>query len=339
MLAFAMSGCAQPEREPARIPFDADFEAPLLLARRSERPLRPIYRFSIVRGGTYSATELHEAAQTDSAVGRHYDGMAFERVQATTVTEPRRVHVSYRVGNQIYWTKHKVTLKPGEATLTDGKFEVRARCGNGISDRPMLPTLEDEPDISEFDRVVSSPDSELESTPGAPFASMLPDTSGVLGIPGDASTTGFAGEPIGAGPPAGTIAPLGEGTPIRQSTADDPSESRLYLPSDGSWPEFAKAPSDPGRSLPESNGALPIALPDGTLLIPVPKGRNIPVPHLDTPGFPTETLLSNPALAWGANPDPPLPVPEPATILLVGGGIGVVIARRLRRKKTPNSKP
>ena len=55
------------------------------------------------------------------------------------------VHVSYRVGGSLYWTKNRVRIPKGETLITDGRHFARARCGNRVSVLAEAPTLPDEP--------------------------------------------------------------------------------------------------------------------------------------------------------------------------------------------------
>ena len=52
-----------------------------------------------------------------------------------TLTDDRFEYVSYRVQNQIYWTKNKLRIPKGELLLSDGHNYARARCGNRLSDQ------------------------------------------------------------------------------------------------------------------------------------------------------------------------------------------------------------
>jgi hypothetical protein len=45
---------------------------------------------------------------------------------------PILVYVSYRRGNRVDWTDHRVEIPAQEVLLTDGTNLVRARCGNRI---------------------------------------------------------------------------------------------------------------------------------------------------------------------------------------------------------------
>jgi len=79
---------------------------------------RPHYPYSVVPGGVHSTMELASAGR-DPVVAAHYARVNMASARIETVRAPRRVHVSYRIGDRIYWTKRKVTLSPGERILTD----------------------------------------------------------------------------------------------------------------------------------------------------------------------------------------------------------------------------
>src|SRR5688500_17318627 len=80
---------------------------------------RPIYRHSVIPGGAYSSAELVAATRTDSVVFAVYGPVA-TTVHARTVGGSRRAYMSYRIGNDVYWTKKKLLLNAGETTLTSG---------------------------------------------------------------------------------------------------------------------------------------------------------------------------------------------------------------------------
>src|SRR6185295_9838932 len=75
---------------------------------------RPVYRHSIVAGGAYSRGEVAEAMRKDAVVAAHYANVDVAKVHTSRVTAARAVYVSYRVGSQVYWTKNRVRLSPGE---------------------------------------------------------------------------------------------------------------------------------------------------------------------------------------------------------------------------------
>jgi hypothetical protein len=115
---------------------------------------RRVYPYSIVPGGLADRKELARAIVTDKVVAVHY--AAFEAGKATveTVRKPRAVYVSYRKGDKVYWTAKKLQLAEGETLLSDGRSEIRGRCGNRISDVPQLPVEARGPSEEELDSSV-----------------------------------------------------------------------------------------------------------------------------------------------------------------------------------------
>jgi hypothetical protein len=186
------------------------------------------YPYSVVPGGVHSAEAL-AAAVEDPLVAEHYASIDIAHARVATVPAPRQVYVSYRVGNRLYWTSHKLALHAGEQVLTDGLNEIRARCGNRISDTPQQPTLAKEPDVAEFDRAVPM-------LPGRTLASALPNALALQtdGLPLDISS--FPAERTFSGPldeqprtasVAPTPAPLGAvpvvtHDPITTTSGDTP---------------------------------------------------------------------------------------------------------------------
>jgi hypothetical protein len=110
-----------------------------------------MYRYSVVPGGAYSRSELETAVATDPVVAAHYADFDLARTHLTRVETPRLVHVSYRMGDTVYWSRQKVWLRRGEALLTDGAAQARGRCGNRVCDRTEGPFAPVEPPIADFD--------------------------------------------------------------------------------------------------------------------------------------------------------------------------------------------
>ena len=100
---------------------------------------RPVYRYSVVPGGMNDAAELKDIVRKDKVVAQHYAAFDITKIHNKTVKKARSVYVSYRKGDNIYWTKTKVKLALGETILSDGSLESRARCANRISDTPQFP--------------------------------------------------------------------------------------------------------------------------------------------------------------------------------------------------------
>ena len=148
---------------------------------------RPVFKYSIVPGGVRSGDEVVRAMLRDPVVAEHYAHVVPAALRTETLTAPLSVSVSYRVGDQVFWTKKKLTLSKGEKVLTDGKTTLRERCGNILSMEPLGPSLETEPAAPEFD---------LRIDPFTPHDGVNP-----LGYPPDPPAPP-------SGPPPGTPTPF-----------------------------------------------------------------------------------------------------------------------------------
>jgi hypothetical protein len=179
----------------------------LLLPQVQSRNRRLVYPYSVVPGGVASAAELRQAADHDAAVSEHYSGFSYQRARIVEVDQPKLVYLSYRRGNQIFWTRKQASLHKGEKLLTDGHITARARCGNQVSVLPQAKTSPQEPTMAELDRpdaVASGMErnspSEFDSKildidPGLPFGPLGPGNSFAGGPP----PGGFMPMPIGGG--------------------------------------------------------------------------------------------------------------------------------------------
>jgi len=81
---------------------------------------RPVYRYSVIPGGVRTPEELIEAMASDSTVAGHYAGIDKAHLTTARLSEPLQAHVSYRIGDRVYWTKRKVTIQAGEQIVTAG---------------------------------------------------------------------------------------------------------------------------------------------------------------------------------------------------------------------------
>jgi hypothetical protein len=236
-------------------------------------PARPAFRHSVVPRGAYTADEVAAAMSRDRVVATHYSGVNLQELRAERQPEVLPVYMSYRIGDEIFWTKQKVGLKQGETILTDGVNHIRARCGNRVAFAPMEPTADDEPDDMEFDvltddsEVVVPVDTERLPQPvaGIPFVS----------IPGPSPDPFSPADPI----EVGSI-----GIPVDGYRADRPEVPFTY-PS----LQDSRDPGDPGD-----------------------------------PGNPHQSIF--------LPTEDPVVAPEPATLLLVGGGLAALLTRRHRRR-------
>ncbi|MGC2657884.1 MAG: PEP-CTERM sorting domain-containing protein [Bryobacteraceae bacterium] len=109
------------------------------------RALRPVYPYSVIPGGVYSREELGRAVIKDQLVGDHYADFNVAAARLVTTDEVRYAYVSYRVGQRVLWTTHKLRIPKGETLLTDGVNYCRTRCGNRLSDVPHRQAAANEP--------------------------------------------------------------------------------------------------------------------------------------------------------------------------------------------------
>lgn len=119
--------------------------APLAEAPAAVRSLRPNYPYSVIPGGAYSPAELRFANEKDRVVREHYADFDLRAARLVTLSEDRFQYVSYRVKNQVYWTRNKIRIPKGEILLTDGTNYCRTRCGNRLSSQAKAATSKLQP--------------------------------------------------------------------------------------------------------------------------------------------------------------------------------------------------
>lgn len=155
------------------------------------RNQRPVYPYSVVPGGVGSTAELRDRTAHDPVVAKHYAGFHFERARLIQVERPQLVYLSYRRGQQVYWTRKQASLHKGEMLITDGQITARTRCGNQVSTLPHTETSPEEPTMAEFDRpdamasgIEHLNSSLLQVDPILPVGPAMPGGGGIFGGPG-----------------------------------------------------------------------------------------------------------------------------------------------------------
>ena len=150
------------------------------LRDRDAASRRPVYPYSIIPGGVVSAAELRSAVVHDPVVAAHYAAFDLAKARLVQVQEARSVYVSYRRGDDVFWTSKKLRLAVGETLITDGQHISRTRCGNQVSDEPRMPvSLAGDPEPQTLDTPV--PYEIIE-----PFVASIGGEIGVGGIPANA---------------------------------------------------------------------------------------------------------------------------------------------------------
>lgn len=293
---------------------------------------RRIYPYSIIPGGVLDVAELKQVLRNDRVVAAHYADFNVDKARAIKVTKARAVYVSYRKGDQVYWTAKKLMLVPGETLFTDGEHEMRGRCANRISDVPRFPVEPDGPTEVELDLA-------LEGVPGMEGGGFL-ITSADMGLGGDVDGQRF--HPVSFVNDPGPATP---DTPARRRDAPsvpDVDRSDLYRygipgtsmrlihpPEDSPAvpaPVPAPEPGSPGDDQP-SPPTPSVPEPQDQ---PEPPGDGMPpvappaAPPLPVPAPPQDTELAPPPLAE---------VPVPGTLWLSGFPLAGLLW--LRRKAKP----
>jgi hypothetical protein len=100
---------------------------------------RPVYPYSIIPGGVSSPKELKSVIATDPVVASHYSGFDLAKARVIRLNKKLAAYVSYRKGNKVYGTPHKLIIHAGESIITDGLHSARTRCGNRISETAVKP--------------------------------------------------------------------------------------------------------------------------------------------------------------------------------------------------------
>jgi hypothetical protein len=117
---------------------------------------RPVYPYSIIPGGIASVAALRSALAHDPVAAAHYAAFDLATARVVQVQEARSVYVSYRKGDDVFWTSKKLRLVVGETLITDGQHISRTRCGNQISDEPRMPvSLAGDPEPQTLDTPVA----------------------------------------------------------------------------------------------------------------------------------------------------------------------------------------
>lgn len=327
---------------------------------------RRVYPYSIVPGGVGDRAELARIVQADKVVAAHYASFEVDKAHPVTVARPRFVHVSYRKGDQVYWTAKKVRLAEGETLLSDGHNEIRGRCGNRISETAMLPVEAAAPSEEELDAAVEeAPDGTLNVA--APFTGAgagqgyqllsFPNGAGLLAVTGgegwQAPASPF-GSMAGAGYPGTAY-----GTPITLNSAAGQSASSGSTPAAGTPAGTGTgtgAPSDTlaGTSPAASEAAIATATTGGSTSETLHPGSgnagSAPSYPAGLPDRLTDTVQPEPAvdvrtptlpdvlLSPGdlptvpvADVQPTAQAPEPASLWL--GGVGMAAMCLLRRRR------
>ena len=161
---------------------------------------RALYPYSVIPGGAENAEELKEAVQRDPVVAAHYSNFNVAEARVVRAEADRAVYVSYRIGERVFWTSKTLTIHEGETLLSDGVHEARTRCGNQLSNTPVMPVSPEEPS----EKALAPPEAPVLYTGNTPEPVLPPVIP--PGAPPAPPTTGTVIPPpvfpiVGGGPP------------------------------------------------------------------------------------------------------------------------------------------
>ena len=237
---------------------------------------RPVYPYSVIPRGVETPEELRSAIRQDSVVAAHYSDFQVRAARPIRLPRERQFFVSYRIGNQVYWTTKKITLHAGETLLTDGEHLARIRCGNRLSEVPSTPTALSEPTDRTFDTPVVPLQPELtsERLSGSPVWPDRPPPVPLL-------SSNLAPQPVPN--PGGLIPPMipifccdtfSGSSPSPSPISSKPSPIPSQPPDSPSEPPSAPEPQVPPIATPEP-GAFTLAATGLLLLFVVRRLRRI----------------------------------------------------------------
>ena len=169
------------------------------LALQPKTSARPVYPYSVVPGGVEDARDLKWVAEHDPIVAAHYAGFDYDHARVVRLTLAQTVYVSYRIGNHVYWTRHRITLHKGEKLITDGKITARARCANRVEVVPQQLDSSSEPPAAKFEEPVGASEGSSMAMPPVQFVSALLNRPGVAGsqpLPPLSLYAAFSGESV-----------------------------------------------------------------------------------------------------------------------------------------------
>jgi hypothetical protein len=237
---------------------DSDFSTPSKASIEN-----PVYSYSVIPGGVRSAKALETALQHDPVAAAHYADFHVASVRLIRLARERKAHVSYRLGNQIFWTRKEVILHPGETLLSDGTHLARTRCGNRVAevpdgpvapveppvdviDGPVVPALPPRPPAISTDSIPAAPIWRESSTPlllafDFPAKPITPGTVPFLPVPPFGPCCGASSSPSTSSQPAPQPAPLP--VSVLPTPSPGPSSGTLPQPILPSTPTPAPEPS------------------------------------------------------------------------------------------------
>ncbi len=134
---------------------------------------RLYYPYSVVPGGVQDPADLRLAAAEDRVVARHFAQFNWDRAQLISLNKGHMAYLSYRIGDQVFWTKKRVWIPRGEKLISDGKIMARTRCGNRVEEMAQPAISTEEPDPAKFEQPLLADGSSVRGPIPVNFESSL----------------------------------------------------------------------------------------------------------------------------------------------------------------------
>jgi hypothetical protein len=229
--------------EPLDLPFDTIRDNP---SPRDSAAVQALYPYSVIPGGARTSGELRNAVERDSTVRAHYADFVVANTRVARLQKPQAFYVSYRIGNDIYWTKNAVLIPAGETVLSDGPHMARTRCGNRLSLAPVAPISKTEP----------APETMGAANPDVLLANNESPVELPIAPPPMTSIETPPATPISSAPPLGFFFP---GVPFTVGGGGTPSTPGGSGPVTPGTPATPPPPSGPPRTVPPGPSTPPIS--------------------------------------------------------------------------------
>jgi hypothetical protein len=88
----------------------------------------------------YAATSVQafrDMVENDAVLGFHYRDFDWKNAHIISMSEEKRLHVSYRIPQGIFWTGKTILITKGEMLISDGNTAVRTFCCNQLASYPL----------------------------------------------------------------------------------------------------------------------------------------------------------------------------------------------------------
>jgi hypothetical protein len=105
------------------------------------RHVNPEHFYGFIPGGVRTVRRFKRALGADAALAAQFPNFVWGNAHFETLKRSECVYIAYRKGDRFAWTNRCKMLYAGELILTDGKYRIRAVCGNKISAAPQVPTI------------------------------------------------------------------------------------------------------------------------------------------------------------------------------------------------------